>query len=112
LVLWGRVIFYHSDVDALHANVIAAGYAPSKCLNCDIARAREDWAEGIGSLALFGTKPEDHIVITGQKLKRATRAPYDPYAIGLEPSLHRAVCSDAAPSQSPSGQNLTLGARA
>jgi catechol 2,3-dioxygenase-like lactoylglutathione lyase family enzyme len=25
---WGRVIFYHSDVDALHANVIAAGYAP------------------------------------------------------------------------------------
>ena len=25
---WGRVIFYHSDVDALHATVIAAGYAP------------------------------------------------------------------------------------
>ena len=22
---WGRVIFYHSDVDALHASVIAAG---------------------------------------------------------------------------------------
>jgi catechol 2,3-dioxygenase-like lactoylglutathione lyase family enzyme len=24
---WGRVIFYHSDVDALYANVVAAGYA-------------------------------------------------------------------------------------
>jgi catechol 2,3-dioxygenase-like lactoylglutathione lyase family enzyme len=26
---WGRVIFYHSDVDALHAAIIAAGYSPS-----------------------------------------------------------------------------------
>ena len=25
---WGRVIFYHSDVDALHATLIAAGYRP------------------------------------------------------------------------------------
>lgn len=25
---WGRVIFYHSDVDALHATAIAAGYRP------------------------------------------------------------------------------------
>jgi catechol 2,3-dioxygenase-like lactoylglutathione lyase family enzyme len=25
---WGRVIFYHSDVDALHARVVAAGYRP------------------------------------------------------------------------------------
>jgi len=25
---WGRVIFYHSDVDSLHAGVIAAGYRP------------------------------------------------------------------------------------
>src|SRR5215468_3886879 len=25
---WGRVIFYHSDVDSLHASVIAAGYRP------------------------------------------------------------------------------------
>ena len=24
---WGRIIFYHSDVDALHASVIAAGKA-------------------------------------------------------------------------------------
>src|SRR5262249_25950053 len=26
---WGRVIFYHSNVDALHAAIIAAGYRPS-----------------------------------------------------------------------------------
>ena len=25
---WGRVIFYHSDVDGLYASVIAAGYRP------------------------------------------------------------------------------------
>ena len=26
---WGRVIFYHSDVDALHAAIVKAGYCPS-----------------------------------------------------------------------------------
>jgi catechol 2,3-dioxygenase-like lactoylglutathione lyase family enzyme len=26
---WGRVIFYHSDVDALHAAIVKAGYHPS-----------------------------------------------------------------------------------
>ena len=36
---WGRVIFYHSDVDALHANVIAAGYAP------DSAPRDAEWGE-------------------------------------------------------------------
>ena len=25
---WGRVIFYQSDIDALHARVVAAGYRP------------------------------------------------------------------------------------
>ena len=25
---WGRVIFYHSDVDSLHAHIIASGYQP------------------------------------------------------------------------------------
>ena len=25
---WGRVIFYRSDVDALHARVVSAGYRP------------------------------------------------------------------------------------
>ena len=36
---WGRVIFHHSDVDALHANVIAAGYAP------DTAPRDAEWGE-------------------------------------------------------------------
>ena len=26
---WGRVIFYHSDVDTLHAAIVRAGYSPS-----------------------------------------------------------------------------------
>src|ERR1700680_4334869 len=25
---WGRIVFYHSDVDALYASVVAAGYRP------------------------------------------------------------------------------------
>lgn len=25
---WGRVIFYHSDIDALYTRVVAAGYRP------------------------------------------------------------------------------------
>jgi uncharacterized glyoxalase superfamily protein PhnB len=36
---WGRVIFYHSDVDALHASVIAAGYQP------DTAPRDAEWGE-------------------------------------------------------------------
>jgi hypothetical protein len=36
---WGRVIFYHSDVDALHASVIAAGYRP------DTAPRDAEWGE-------------------------------------------------------------------
>ncbi len=26
---WGRVIFYHADVDGLYAQILAAGYVPS-----------------------------------------------------------------------------------
>ena len=37
---WGRVIFYHSDVDALHASVVAAGYRP------DTAPRDADWGNG------------------------------------------------------------------
>jgi hypothetical protein len=36
---WGRVIFYHSDVDALHASLIAAGYRP------DTAPRDAEWGE-------------------------------------------------------------------
>jgi catechol 2,3-dioxygenase-like lactoylglutathione lyase family enzyme len=35
---WGRVIFYHSDVDSLHASVIAAGYSPDTA-RCRMGRA-------------------------------------------------------------------------
>jgi uncharacterized glyoxalase superfamily protein PhnB len=36
---WGRVIFYHSDVDSLHASMIAAGYPP------DTAPRDAEWGE-------------------------------------------------------------------
>ena len=36
---WGRVIFYHSDVDSLHASVVAAGYRP------DTAPRDAEWGE-------------------------------------------------------------------
>ena len=36
---WGRVIFYHSDVDALHASLVAAGYRP------DTAPRDAEWGE-------------------------------------------------------------------
>ena len=36
---WGRVIFYHSDVDALYASILAAGYRP------DTAPRDAEWGE-------------------------------------------------------------------
>ncbi len=36
---WGRVIFYHSDIDALHTSVVAAGYRP------DTAPRDAEWGE-------------------------------------------------------------------
>jgi catechol 2,3-dioxygenase-like lactoylglutathione lyase family enzyme len=47
---WGRVIFYHSDVDALHAKVIAAGYQP------DTAPRDAAWGERFFHL----TDPDGH----------------------------------------------------
>jgi hypothetical protein len=47
---WGRVIFYHSDVDALHARVIAAGYCP------DTAPRDAAWGERFFHL----TDPDGH----------------------------------------------------
>ncbi len=36
---WGRVIFYHSDVDGLYSSVLAAGYRP------DTAPRDAEWGE-------------------------------------------------------------------
>jgi catechol 2,3-dioxygenase-like lactoylglutathione lyase family enzyme len=47
---WGRVIFYHSDVDSLHASVVAAGYRP------DTAPHNAEWGERFFHL----TDPDGH----------------------------------------------------
>jgi catechol 2,3-dioxygenase-like lactoylglutathione lyase family enzyme len=47
---WGRVIFYHSDVDALHAHVAAAGYG------LDTAPRDAEWGERFFHL----TDPDGH----------------------------------------------------
>ena len=36
---WGRLILYHSDIDALHARLVAAGFRP------DTAPRDADWGE-------------------------------------------------------------------
>jgi len=50
---WGRVIFYHSDVDALHASVVAAGCRP------DTAPRDAEWGERFFHL----TDPDGHELI-------------------------------------------------
>jgi catechol 2,3-dioxygenase-like lactoylglutathione lyase family enzyme len=47
---WGRVVFYHSDVDSLHASVVAAGYRP------DTAPRDAEWGERFFHL----TDPDGH----------------------------------------------------
>jgi catechol 2,3-dioxygenase-like lactoylglutathione lyase family enzyme len=47
---WGRVIFYHSDIDALHARVVAAGY------HSDTAPRDAEWGERFFHL----TDPDGH----------------------------------------------------
>jgi uncharacterized glyoxalase superfamily protein PhnB len=47
---WGRVTLYHSDVDSLHARVIAAGYRP------DTAPRDATWGERFFHL----TDPDGH----------------------------------------------------
>jgi uncharacterized glyoxalase superfamily protein PhnB len=47
---WGRAIFYVSDVDALHAHVVASGYRPDTA-PCDAA-----WGERFFHL----TDPDGH----------------------------------------------------
>ena len=47
---WGRVIFYHSDIDTLYASVIAAGYRP------DAPPRDAEWGERFFHL----TDPDGH----------------------------------------------------
>ena len=47
---WGRIIFYHSDIDALHAKVVAAGYRP------EAAPRDAEWGERFFHL----TDPDGH----------------------------------------------------
>jgi catechol 2,3-dioxygenase-like lactoylglutathione lyase family enzyme len=47
---WGRLIFYHSDVDALHARLVAAGIQP------DSAPGDASWGERFFHL----TDPDGH----------------------------------------------------
>jgi uncharacterized glyoxalase superfamily protein PhnB len=47
---WGRIIFYHSDVDTLYATVIAAGYQPQA------APRDAEWGERFFHL----TDPDGH----------------------------------------------------
>jgi uncharacterized glyoxalase superfamily protein PhnB len=47
---WGRVILYHSNVDALHAAMAAAGYRP------DTAPRDAEWGERFFHL----TDPDGH----------------------------------------------------
>ncbi len=47
---WGRVIFHHSDVDALYASVVAAGHRP------DTAPRDAEWGERFFHI----TDPDGH----------------------------------------------------
>ena len=57
---WGRVIFYHSDVDALYARVVAAGYRP------DTAPRDAEWGERFFHL----TDPDGHELSFAWPLRR------------------------------------------
>src|SRR5262249_8543309 len=59
---WGRVIFYHSDVDSLHASVIAAGYRP------DTAPRDAEWGERFFHL----TAPDGHDLSFAKPLRCPT----------------------------------------
>ena len=57
---WGRVIFYDSDVDALHARVVAAGYQP------DSPPRDAEWGERFFHL----TDPDGHELSFAWPLKQ------------------------------------------
>jgi catechol 2,3-dioxygenase-like lactoylglutathione lyase family enzyme len=58
---WGRVIFYVSDVDALHASAVASGYRP------DTAPADAAWGERYFHL----TDPDGHELSFARPLGQA-----------------------------------------
>ena len=63
---WGRAIFYESDVDALYARVVAAGYRP------EAAPRDAEWGERFFHL----TDPDGHELSFAWPLERsATRPP-------------------------------------
>ena len=57
---WGRVIFYDSDVDVLHARVLAAGYRP------DTAPRDAEWGERYFHL----TDPDGHELSFARPLRK------------------------------------------
>ena len=58
---WGRVIFYDSDVDALHARLVAAGLTP------DTAPRDAEWGERFFHI----TDPDGHELSFAWPLPRA-----------------------------------------
>ncbi len=57
---WGRVIFYHADVDALHAHAVASGY------RTDTAPRDAEWGERFFHI----TDPDGHQLSFAQPLDR------------------------------------------
>jgi catechol 2,3-dioxygenase-like lactoylglutathione lyase family enzyme len=59
---WGRVIFYHSDVDGLYARVVAAGY------RIETPPRDAEWGERFFHI----TDPDGHELSFAWSLKRQT----------------------------------------
>jgi catechol 2,3-dioxygenase-like lactoylglutathione lyase family enzyme len=59
---WGRVIFYVSDVDALHADIVSAGYRP------DTVPRDAPWGERFFHI----TDPDGHELSFARKLAGTT----------------------------------------
>jgi catechol 2,3-dioxygenase-like lactoylglutathione lyase family enzyme len=57
---WGRVIFYHADVDSLHASMTAAGYPP------DTAPRDAEWGERFFHV----TDPDGHELSFAKPLRQ------------------------------------------
>ncbi|HEY2528610.1 MAG TPA: VOC family protein [Xanthobacteraceae bacterium] len=64
---WGRVIFYHSDVDTLYATAVSAGYRP------DTTPCDAEWGERFFHI----TDPDGHELSFAWPLRRMSRRPFD-----------------------------------